>query len=238
MSNDQQTTLTAIISALKQLKPQIMLFKESMQDFKKRLETVSDESELTTLVQGIDQREKELNQSLHKAAAGMDKALFDAICQQCQSDSDLNEIMAVFHADNSLAHLVTTTRERLGEQTLYAKLSGDELQMAKDFMQRLKQLSSVAQLLDAQKELFRQRLKGAEDAQTVDEIENDMLAQHEGITKVYNAIIFYPDNERVAQALVDYFETNPQLLAVVKAFEFFDSLAQDLANAKTRLKRA
>ncbi|PUT41959.1 hypothetical protein DIZ81_02360 [Legionella taurinensis] len=238
MPNDQQTTLTTIISALKQLRPQIMLFKESMQDFKKQLETVSEEDELTTLVQGIDQREKELNQLLQKAASGMDKTLFDAICQQCESDSELTEIMAVFHADNSLANLITTTRERLGEQTLYAKLSGDELQMAKDFMQRLKQLSSVAQLLDAQKELFRQRLKEAEDTQTVDEIENDILAQHEGITKVYNAIIFYPDNERVAQALVEYFETNPQRLALVQAFHFYDSLIQDLADAKTRLKRA
>ncbi|KTD45819.1 hypothetical protein Lrub_2616 [Legionella rubrilucens] len=238
MPNDQQTTLTAIISALKQLRPQILLFKESMQDFKKRLETVSDEAELTTLVQGIDQREKELNQLLRRAAAGMDKALFDAIQQQCQNDSELKEIMEVFNADNSLTNLITTTRERLGEQTLYNQLNGDELQMAKDFMQRLKQLSSVAQLLNAQKELFRQRLKEADDAQAIDEIENDILAQHEGITKVYNAIIFYPDNERVAQALVDYFETNPQLLALVKAFHFYDSLAQDLADAKTRIKRA
>lgn len=236
MPNDQQTTLITLIKALKQLKPQIILFKESMQDFKKRLETVNEESELETLVQAIDQRENELNQVLRQAAAGMDKPLFDAITQQSQNDSELKEIMAVFNADNSLANLITTTRERLGEQTLYAKLSGDELQMAKDFMQRLKQLSSVAQLLEAQKELFRQRLKEADDAQTVAAIENDILAQHEGITKVYNAIIFYPDNEQVAQALVDYFETNPQLLALVNAFNFYDSLMHDLADAKTQLK--
>lgn len=236
MPNNQQTTLLTLIKALKQLKPQIILFKESMQDFKKRLETVNEENELATLVQDINQRENELNQVLRQAAAGIDKSLFDAITQQSQNDNELKEIMDVFNGDNSLANLITTTRERLGEQALYTKLSGDELQMAKDFMQRLKQLSSIAQLLEAQKELFRQRLKEADDAQTVAAIEHDILAQHEGITKVYNAIIFYPDNEQVAQALVDYFETNPQLLALVNAFNFYDSLIKDLADAKTRLK--
>lgn len=227
--------LTALVDALKRLKPQILQFKESIPDYKRRLETISEQRDFLALTQDITRRENDLHQRFREAVTGLDQALFDALQHQAQQDSELKAILAVLSTESDLAPLIKATRERLSEQAVYGKLTGNAQQMARDFIQRLKQLRSVAQLLETQKEVFRQHLREAKDTETLAKIEQDIIAQNEGIAKVYQAIIFYPKEDDVAAALVEYFDTNPHLLNLVKAFHFYDALKDDLLAAKNRI---
>lgn len=121
------------------------------------------------------------------------------------------------------------------EKDLINALPGNKKEMAEKYLNSIKDLKAIAVILHSQKKLYQQRLIQALTPNELNILEEEILAQDKAISAMYTSMVSPLQDEETAAILRDYLSTNLPLLAILKVFEFQETLLDDIFAAKTRI---
>lgn len=234
LSQDKKIIAQKVIDNLNALKPQAIIYNEQINAFKESLSSVGSMQDFFEIVQQIIAKGKEVHKVLDKAMEGMDSETKEAVNEYIGKDDGLTRVVAALHFDKTLSNSIVATKERLSKN-IFNALPEAKKAIVEKFISAVKELKPIADLLDSQKKLLQQRLSEITLASELDKLEEEIIAQDKAISSVYTKMISYPKDEETAGVLMEYLETNHHLLATLKAFDFYESLVDDILAARAEI---
>lgn len=235
LNQDKQNIARKIIHNLLALETQALAYSEDINGFKARLSASISVEDFFAVVQQIIAKGREVYATLLLATNGMDDEISKAIDEYISNDDKLIGVMDALHFNASLSDSIIVTKERLSEHSLLSGLPAAQKAIVEKFINRVKELKIFADLLVSQKKVFIQRLSNTISLSELDDIEEEIEEQDKVIQSLYADTVTYPEDESTAGALIKYLETNQQILAIMKTFNFYESLADDILAARAKI---
>jgi len=235
LNKDKQKIAHRIIHNILELEKQAITYSEDIDKFKIELRSSISEKDFFAVVQEIIAKGKKVYETLHHAMNSNDDEILKAIEEHILKDEKLTRIMNSLHFNQSLSSSIIATKERLSRNVLINNLPAAQKDIVENFIRRVEELKIFTKLLDSQKEIFRQRLSNTTSLEELSDIEDEIEKQDKVIHSLYADTIIYPENEDTAGALIKYLETNQQVLAIIRSFDFYEELADDILASRAKI---
>lgn len=235
LSEEQRARALEVIDNLRALEMQADAFIEKHKALKAQLETVSSWDEFFVIVDQIVRSGTDADKILLNATCGLDGKVAAAVDECIKDGAQLKMIWDALHFSMTIPDCILATKERLSEQDLSGVFSGEKRDTVIAFIERIKALKPIADILHKQKDIFQHQLMDCSSMDEVDEIEKIIETHNSAASTVYDKEIVFPTDEDVAGALIKYFETNPHIQSILTAFDLYESLVDDLMDAKMRV---
>jgi hypothetical protein len=235
LSDPKKALALQIINNLDTITPQITQYSNSIDAFKKSLLSAKTNEEFHKIVEQVIFEGKEVYKIYVDATKGMDNEVQLAIDEKINNDERLKATMEALHFNNTLSDSIIKTKERLSENELLAKLPHDKKLTAESFILSIKALKPIASILKSQKEVLQKRIEKVTSHTELDTLEDQIEQQNNALSSVYNSMVTYPSDEETAGILIEYLETNPHILAIMKSFNLLESLTDDVLFKRAEL---
>lgn len=105
----------------------------------------------------------------------------------------------------------------------------------KQITSTIKELKLIAELLENQEEVFKERLHDAVSLDVVDEIEVEIQNKNQLLDGALERLIPSPNDELVAGQIINFLKENKHLFSILQAFDLYGSLTNDILNARASI---
>ena len=238
LSTEKQEIARKIIVDLRALLPQVLEYERTLDEFKSRLMSVDSFDDFYATVRNAIEHGGEAHQLFLDNIKGMDNEIQNAIKEVYQTDEELTKIHEILHFNKALENTILGTKERLTLNEAYTDLTEDERVIADEFIVSLKKLQVMVVSLLSDKSNFQERLKHASSSAEIDQIESEVESYDAKLLEIYDNIVPFPEDEKIAGALIGFLEKNSHLRSDMHAFDFHEALVDDIMAARARLQAA
>lgn len=138
----------------------------------------------------------------------------------------------LIHFYEEALQLITRAKERISTEELLNSLPKEKKTVLNHFFQELKTLGLMNDEILIKKQHFQQSLKQAKTLSEVDQIENEIINANNGLGLILKANLHYPKEQPLLTKLEQFLETNYHLAQVISAFDLYESLNDDILNAR------
>jgi|GEM_PF-2084125 len=235
LSIEKREIAHKVIVDLRALMPQVLEYERTLDGFKSRLMSVDSFEDFYATVRNAMLQGKEPHQLFLKVIEGMDNEIYYAVQEVCQTDEELTKIHEILHFSKALENTILGTKERLTLNEAYTDLTEDERVIADQFIVGLKNLQAMVVSLSSDKSNFQERLKHASSSAEIDQIEGEIESYDAKVLEIYDNIVPFPEDEKVAGALIGFLEKNSHLRSDMHVFDFHEALVDDIMAARAQV---
>ncbi len=199
------------------------------------LATVHQEDDLFNVVESIVSKENEMHAFLYPFLYKTNDKLLKIIKEYFADNVQYTDINNLLNFNNILSTHIIAAKERLSLQKMVKSLPKGKQDMALKFVERVKRLGAIAEEINQQKLYWKSELESADTMETVENIERHIHNEHLQISKMYGRLLPMPEDEQVAEVVIQYLQDNPSVLNIMETFDYDESLFDDIVNAKSEL---
>lgn len=231
---DKKLLAQQVIDNLSIIQAEAKGYNEQLLELQEKLALVQNFPDFHLIVQQIIETEKEVHNFLLKHMCGLDQDVMDIVNAYLSKHDSFFVVKNVVDFYKIVSERIIATKERLSEDELSNLLTPEKRIVFKEFIARIKELKPMMDVFNHQKITFKKRLEDADSLDDINHIEHDIESQNDAFSMVFSKVIQYPEDEDIAGALINYLESNPQLLAVMESFNLHESLMDDILGARAR----
>jgi len=234
LNQQQRSKLLLVVSNLQALDSQALKILDKQNLHKTQLESVSSKEEFFKLVEEISQSSADADKILLGITQHIDKEILAALTEYVNNDAQLTMIWDALHFSSSMRDFIIATKERLSEKELFERFDDKRKEMVLRFFSGIQAIKPMADILNKQREIFRQELLDCSSINEVNKVEDRIDAHQQAAATIYEKEVLFPKDEGVAGAIIQYLELNPQVRAIMTSFDLAESLTDDVFAAKMK----
>jgi len=232
---EKKSALLNIFKKLEGLDVEVSKFNQQIKSYTKLLNDAKTKENFFEVIDNISRTSREANAIFSREIIGMDDDMRSVFKELSKTNQNIANMFNAVYFSDALNEPIIATKERLTEQSLYRKLSGKKLEMAKDFIDSIRSLKPIIGQIDAQKESFIAALENSTTADEVNFLENAIEERNKVFDGVYKKLTHFPEDEVVSGAVIQFLNTNTHFLASMEKFNFYESLVDNIMKARARV---
>lgn len=227
LSDEKKTIALGLIARLREKQFEAIQFNRQLNTYKKQLASVKPELFLSLVLQIIP-FQNEVYKLLSETLGIVDHEVLESIKDFFKQEPNSNAISSLLNYSNVINNLIVHTREKQSETSLFESLPEHKRALASTYIQEIRALKPFSDIIQEEVQRWKTRLQDITSIEALDEIDNELSILNTAIMETYNALITPLEDEEVNIALTTFLRANPHLLAQMKAFDFYESLTDDL----------
>ncbi len=232
---EKKSNTKRIIDSFTEVKIKVDTFCSTLNELQNQLYMANTKEEFYNVVQMIINEEKKVHCFLLELTNGADEETMSKV-KVCMADlPNFKNAMTLLRYTEIATKNVIDKKELLSLQEALSKLTMEQQTELLIFIKKLKELKSIAELFENQKELFKERLHEATTLDTVDEIEGEIQKSNRFLNGVLERLLPYPKDERVDEQIIEILKKNRHFLTILESFNVHESLMEEILHARAKL---
>lgn len=225
-----------MLEKLNELKLKARVYSELVNNFREELRAVSSDDDFSHLIEKIVKQGKTLHEQLFNSSKeAVPYEVQENVFAVLEAEKSLSPFLKLLRYSQTFHKDFITTAERLRDAELLKKLPAKQLALVRQCIENIKSLKPTAEMLEEQGTRFRQRLNDCSSLDELEEIEAEIKILNQAMETIYNTMISFPKDEETAGIVIDYVEKSPHLYAIMKHFNVYTSLTDDILENTARL---
>jgi hypothetical protein len=232
---DYKQRAQLILQNLDSVQLDIENYNEKLVFLGEKLDNVHSFSDFFEVVNDIIKAEAALDKFLLKEMKGLNKNVKDIIIRDIKDKNEFQSFTNILSFNQIITDKILKNKERLSIERLEEQLPEKKYKIAKKFIHSITVLKPLSQLIEKQKNQFKTLLDSASSMAQISDIEKQIDDQDRDYLEAYQTLINFPTDEKIAGAIIKFLETNQHIKAIMKSFDFAESLVDDVLNARARV---
>ncbi|QLZ70041.1 hypothetical protein FOLKNPGA_02845 [Legionella sp. PC1000] len=224
-----------VIDGFTDAKTKVDTFCNTLNMLQDKLYAANTKEEFDGVVQLTINEEKNVHRFLLELTNGTDEETISKVKAYMVDLPNFKNAMTLLNYTEIATKNIIDKKERLSLQEALSNLTIKQQTELLVFINKLKELKPIAELLINQQKLFKERLHEAPSLDVVDEIEDEVQNRNRLLKGALERLLPYPEDDMVSGEIIKILKRNRHFLTILESFDFHESLMEEILNARATI---
>ncbi|MGL5742282.1 MAG: hypothetical protein ACRCXC_06895 [Legionella sp.] len=224
-----------IITNLEASEPRIKSLCDNLNVLEYELSSVNSGVAFDVTVEKLIDEIKTVHRFLSSLTNNAEQEVMSKVMAQIATEDNYKNAVRLFNYMTSATKSIHEAKERLSLNEVLVNLDESQRLEAMNYINALKELKPIADLLGKHVLLCRELLAQVNSEEELNVLEARIKNRGFEIENAFKQLMRYPQDEVVAEKLIEFLKINPHLIDIAQYSDIYEFLMDDILAARARL---